>query len=227
MLKKIKGIAFDLEGTVVDVEEAHHQGHFAAAEEVGVKLTFDTALELIPHFIGGPDEKIVEEIWGLSDKRLSRAFIAERDKYYYHEFLKKMDIKPRSGFVEFLGKMRVTGLKTSIGSLTGKDEAGVLLRVSGLDKVFPREIMVLREDVKNTKPAPDVFLETAKRMGIDAGEQLVFEDSPNGVKAALAAGSAAVGMPVFNKPEVIERLVQSGAVKIFKNWHEVDITEFL
>ena len=42
---KINGVAFDLEGTVVDVEEAHHRGHFAVAKDVGVDLTLETALK--------------------------------------------------------------------------------------------------------------------------------------------------------------------------------------
>lgn len=223
----IKGVAFDLEGTVVDVEEAHHKGHLAAAKDVGVNLTIDTALKLIPHFIGGPDEKIAEEIWDLSDKKHFQSFIAERDKYYYHEFLKLLDIKSRPGFMRALQELRQAGLKTGIGSLTGKDEADVLLETSGLNKIFSRDITVLREDVKNKKPAPDVFIETAKRMGIKPKEQLVFEDSPNGVKAAVLAGSVAVGMTVYDKVEVVGRLFKDGAVRVFKNWDEVDVNELL
>lgn len=224
---KIKGIAFDLEGTVVDVENAHHQGHLAAAKEVGLNLTIETALEKMSHFIGGPDEKIVEEIWNLSDKKYSKFFIAERDKYYYHQFLKEEIIEPRAGFLIFLESVRKLGIKTAIGSLTGKDEAEVLLKKSGLDKIFSQGITVLREDVKNIKPAPDVFLETAKRMEIDPREQLVFEDSSNGIKAVIAAGSIAIGMPVYNNKIVIKRLVEAGAVRIFKKWDEIDLNKLL
>lgn len=223
----LKGIAFDLEGTVVDVEEAHHQGHLAVAKEVGVNLTIEAALEKIPHFIGGPDEKIVDEIWNLSDKKYSKFFIAERDKYYYHQFLKKKIIEPRADFLIFLENVRKLGIKTAIGSLTGKDEALVLLRTSGLDKIFSRALTVLREDVKNVKPMPDVFIETAKRMKIETKEQLVFEDSPNGIKAAISAGSVAIGMPVYDNMAIIKRLNKEGAVRVFKKWNEVNINELL
>lgn len=223
----IRGVAFDLEGTVVDVENAHHKGHFATAKDVGVDLNLETALKLVPHFIGGPDEKIAEEIWDLSDKKFDKNFIAERDKYYYHEFLKSSVIQPRFGFIRVLEEMRKAGLKTSIGSLTGKNEAEVLLKTSGLDKIFFRNLTVLREDVKNIKPAPDVFFETAIRMGISSREQIVFEDSPNGIKAAVMAGSTAIGMPVYGRSDIVERLVANGAIKIFKSWDEVNINELL
>lgn len=223
----IKGVAFDLEGTVVDVEEAHHKGHFEVAKEIGVNLTLENVFEIIPHFIGGPDEKIAEEIWNLSDKKYPQSFVAERDKHYYHVFLKDLPIKPRPGFIDFLNKMLESGIKISIGSLTEKVEAEVLLERSGLNKIFSRELTVLREDVDRLKPAPDVFLETARRMGISAGEQLVFEDSPNGVKAAVLAGSVAIGMPVYNRASVIERLFKEGAKEVYDNWEKVDINKFL
>ena len=75
----IRGIAFDLEGTVVNVEEAHHKGHLCAARDVGVVMDLDTALQKIPHFIGGPDKEIAKEIWELSDRTKSVDFIRERD----------------------------------------------------------------------------------------------------------------------------------------------------
>ena len=52
-----------------------------------------------------------------------------------------------------------------------------------------------RDDVKAVKPAPDLFLLAAQRMGVAAGRCLVFEDSPNGLRAAHAAGMWAVAVP--------------------------------
>lgn len=218
---KIQGVAFDLEGTVIDVEEAHHKGHLAAAAEAGVDLTLETALEKLPHFIGGPDDVIIEEIWQLSDQKKSVSFIAERDRFYYQKLLAELPIVPRPGFLELLEKIRKQGIKTSIGSLTAEADALLLLERSGLTKQFSREITILREDVAALKPAPDVFLATARCMQIDPRSQLVFEDSPRGVKAALAAGSAAVGMPVYDRPEVIAELEKAGATKVFLSWKDV------
>lgn len=58
----IQGIAFDLEGTVVDVEAAHHNGHIAAAADFGLSITLDEAYQKLAHFIGGPDEKVCGDI---------------------------------------------------------------------------------------------------------------------------------------------------------------------
>jgi beta-phosphoglucomutase len=224
---KIRGIAFDLEGTVIDVEKAHHEGHVAAAAEVGVNITLDEAFKKLPHFIGGPDEAICEEIWQLSDKSKPLAFIIERDVFHYHRLLKELPIVPRTGFLDFLKHVRERGLKTAIGSLTERVEAAVLLERSGLDKFFDRKSTVLREDVKELKPAPDVFVETARRMGISPSEQLVFEDSPRGIQAALKAGSLAIGMPVYKHRAAINSLKEAGALHIYQGWGEIDIIALL
>ena len=225
----IQGIAFDLEGAVVDVEAAHHQGHLQVAEELGVRLALDEALKQIPHFIGGPDEKIAEEIWALAGKpeKTSVEEILKRDKDLYNEFLKSLTIQPRPGFLEVFEAIKKAGYPTSIGSLTPSNQAKTLLDRSGVGKLFPEDRIILKEHVARPKPAPDVFLETARRMKIDPRGQLVFEDSPRGVEAALTAGSKAIGMPVYNLTETISALTKAGAFRIFTDWRAVDIVELI
>lgn len=226
--RTIKGVAFDLEGTVVDVEFAHHQGHILAAEEVGVYLDLETALKKIPHLIGGPDDEIAKEICEISDKGKSASFILERTKYHYKQLLATIEaIEPRPGFQQILKRLREFGLGTAIGSLTSSEEANILLEKSSLRNLFKKEEIVLREDVKRPKPAPDVFLETARRMGINPTEQLVFEDSPNGIIAAREAGSRAIAVPVYNLPEVLTRLANAGAENIYTDWREIDIENLI
>lgn len=72
-------------------------------------------------------------------------------------------------------------------------------------------------------PGGIIYLRTAERMGIDSRNQLVFEDSHNGVRAAREAGSLPIGMPTVNRPEVIKRLEREGAVGIFLDWRAVSI----
>lgn len=222
----IKGVAFDLEGTVVDVEAAHHQAHLHVARDIGLTIALEEALT-IPYFIGGPDEKVMEELYRRGDKSLSVKDMLVKDKHYYQEHLAKMQIKPRKGFLQVIDFLKKNRYKIAIGSLTAEKEARFLLEQSGLTKIFDPSVIVLREHVKELKPAPDVFLETARRMHIRPEEQLVFEDSPRGVMAALKAGSKAVGMPVYNNPKVMAALQEAGAKYIFETWYEVDIQNLI
>ena len=168
-MEKFEGVAFDLEGTVIDVEFVHHNAHVMVAAEAGVTINLDDledVLKKIPHFIGGPDDKVAEEIREISNGHMTTEEILRRKKQYY-------------------------------------------------------DLWIM--DVDDVKPAMDIYLKTAERMGIDPSRQLVFEDSPNGIRAAIRAGSVAVGMPVYNRPPVIAALLEAGAKKIFTDWRSVNI----
>ena len=221
----IRGIAFDLEGTVVDVEAAHHAAHLASAKEVGIDLSYEEALVRLPRFIGGPDVHV--DIWNLlnaeQQKSISSDYIRQRTEHYYRENLAGTAISARPGFFGFLKTVRGLNVSVSIGSLTPEQEAGRLLEGSGLLDHFGRDSIILREHVKRLKPAPDVFLKTASIMGIDPRQQLVFEDSPRGVQAAIAAGSKAVGMPVVIRGSTVGALVDAGACRVFFDWREINV----
>ncbi len=228
----ISGIAFDLEGTVVNIEPAHHNGWLMAAAEIGVGLTIPEAIEKIPHFIGGPDNAIVKEIFVLTPEkttvtdRVLNDFMA-RKWFYYEQLLQKLDLFPRPGFLEVLGKFRCLGLRTTIGTAVELERGLLLLRRSGLAKLFLLAEIVLLTDVKTPKPAPDCFLETAARMGIDPTDQIIFEDSPRGVISGVAAGSKVVGIPVYDNETVKDSLQKAGAVKIYVDWRQIDVEELL
>ena len=224
----VKGIAFDLEGTLVDLEKFHHTAHLRAAEKAGLSLTLDEAIVKLPHFIGGPDSVIMEEVIALAgNSQFSAAELLKMDKELYRKNLFNTDISIRPGALELIKQLVSLKFPIAIGSLTDNDEAQYILEKSGLASIFSKKQIVLRDDVVNLKPAPDVFLKTAERMGIRGEEQLVFEDSPNGIRAARSAGSTAIGIPVYNKNETTNALIKSGAWKVVKNWKEIKLEELL
>ncbi|MDD5012041.1 MAG: HAD-IA family hydrolase [Candidatus Nanoarchaeia archaeon] len=217
---KLKGVAFDLEGTVVDLERFHHNAHLEVCRAVGLNISLTEAIEKIPHFVGGPDNKIMEDIRNLGYTSKSVEEMIEMDsKLYEKELMSTPMILPRPGFLEFLDKLKKTGIKYSIGSLTDTKWAVYILEKSGLMHPFDTNSIVLREHVFNLKPSPDVYLKTAQRMGISPEEQIVFEDSPNGAKAAVNAGSRVIAMPIYYKnQEVTRRLKEVGILEIFPDW---------
>lgn len=225
----IKGIAFDLEGTVVDLERFHHNAHLEVCKSVGLNISLTEAIEKIPHFIGGPDNKIMEDIHLLGyDTKSVEEMIEMDSKLYEKELMNTPMILPRPGFLEFLDKLKKIGMKYSIGSLTDTKWAVYILEKSGLIHHFDTNNIILREHVFNLKPSPDVYLKTAQRMNISPTEQIVFEDSPNGAIAAVNAGSVVIAMPVYYKnPEAIKRLKEVPVLEIFSNWEEEKIIKLI
>lgn len=222
----IEGIAFDLEGTIVNVEELHFQAFILAAAEFGLNLTFETLVEKIPYALGGGDKRISRGIAELSGVSASEIFTLKRR--HYSSLLEDIEhIKPRPGFIKVFNQIKSLGLNVAIGSLTAIEYARILLERSGVGNLFPQENEVFEKDVKNLKPAPDVYRETARRMNIKPSEQLVFEDSATGLVAARLAGSNGIAVPVYFFEENLIGLIKAGAKRIFFDWREMNVKSLI
>jgi len=220
----IKGVAFDLEGTIIDLEWAHWQGHLAAAQEAGLSLSLEQAIREIPCFIGGPDERISETIAKLCGNNTGAAILPTRSKYHFQKLLASVqEIRPRPGFLDVLKTILERGIPVAIGSLTDTFLATRLIRNSGLDSYFYSDKVVLKENVAKLKPAPDVYLHTAKALGVSPEEQLVFEDSVNGVIAARSAGSKVIAVPIVQSSEFVSQLLGGGALCVVRAWSEINM----
>lgn len=237
MARRIRGVAFDLEGPLINVEQPHFDGFMAVAKELGIGKLFKDAHPLsfervIPGSIGGGDAFNIKEMLKLAGEEpteeRAEALRINVKMRAYNEALDALVVKARDGaeaFVEFVRDE--LELPVAIASLTPRAQAQALFEQSGVDKWFPNEAIVLLEDVRNKKPAPDVYLETAHRMGIDPSEQLAFEDSGTGVRAAVAARSPVIGLPVFATPSYTEKLTNLGAMRVFGEWDNPELYELV
>ncbi|MDP3727537.1 MAG: HAD family phosphatase [bacterium] len=223
----IYGIAFDLEGTVVDLERFHMDSFILAAAEFGLAVDFERMKRDIPYLIGGGDQIIADGLSRLSGGRIAAVDLRQTKKQHFERLLHEVRVAQRPGFASVLREVKKLELPIAIASLTDRELAGYIFRKSGVDRLFPKEQILLLEDVRAKKPAPDVYLETARRMGIRPSEQLVFEDSRTGIEAARAAGSAVVAVPVFRTRDVIDQLLDAGASRIFFDWRELNIGALL
>ncbi len=220
---KIKGVAFNLEGTIINLEPLHFNAFVLAMEEYGFVTTIKDIITRIPLAIGGGDPVIAEGLLELYSVDISINELLLKQRQYYERELEKTLIAPREGFLDFLFPIQKQGIKTAIGSLTPRISGEYLIDRAGLGKYFAPETRVFLEDVANKKPAPDVYQRTADLMVISASEQIVFEDSVPGVMAATAAGCKVIAMPIFASTNYLVKLSQAGASKIYLNWREVNL----
>lgn len=228
----VVGAAFDLEGTSVNLEQQHHDAHLLAAASFGITLDYESALAQLPHFIGGPDEKVAEDIFdlrsasfGMNREEFCKEFL-ERDRELYQRMFRESSVQPREGLSDFLHWLDRLRVPTAIGSLTTQEQALVILERSGLLARFAGRA-IFKENVKQVKPAPDVFLATAKLMGVAPEHQLVFEDSPRGIQAAHSAKSLPIGMPVVNDPAARSALEAVKPLAIFNDWRDAELRQFV
>ena len=187
-----------------------------------LSLTVDE-ISAIPGAIGGGDPYIAEELARRSGA--TAAEILAHKKRHFDALLREYQILPRIGVVEILQRIKRLGLPLALGSLTPRPRGEEILRRSGLHSFFLVEHTVFRGDVMKPKPDPEVYRKTAQRLGVDLSRQIVFEDSPVGVRAACAAGSRAIAVPspMFQTEGHFEALVKAGAEHVFTSWSEMHL----
>jgi HAD superfamily hydrolase (TIGR01509 family) len=118
-----------------------------------------------------------------------------------HERVRRA-VEARPGAVELVERLRQTDVRLGLASNSPRVLVDDALRSAELTDAF--DVIVTSDDVAHAKPAPDLFLLAAERLELAPAECLVFEDSPNGALAALAAGMRAVLLdPLDLHPESV------------------------
>ncbi|MCX6764796.1 MAG: HAD family phosphatase [Candidatus Nealsonbacteria bacterium] len=224
---KIEGIGLDLEGNLVDIEFVHHTSHLEILREWGVPLSFDEALKLIPCFIGGPDEKVAEAAVKSSKERTGEdhdvAEYLKEKRARYKKYLPQVPMVLRPGVELSIRWLRSNGLEVVVGSVTNTDQARVIVERAGLINIIKKDNFIFREDVTHPKPDGEIWIKGAGKLGIKPEGMAIFGDSPGDIKSARNAGCPfGIAMPVFNKPELMIRLINEGADRIFMDWREIN-----
>ncbi|MGA2915799.1 MAG: HAD-IA family hydrolase [Sedimentisphaerales bacterium] len=177
-----KGIIFDMDGVLVDSEPFIMKAAIQMFAELGLKIT---AEDFYP-FTGTGENRF---LGGVAEKYNFPVDIPQAKKRTYDIYLEiiKGKLKPLPGARDFVNQCRSLGKKTAIASSADwRKVEGNLLEIKLPAKLF--DAVVAGEDVEYKKPAPDIFLLAAKKIGVDPKYCLVIEDALSGIKAAKAAG---------------------------------------
>lgn len=184
----IKGVIFDMDGVLVDSEPFICRAAMAMFAELGVKVKPEDFLE----FVGTGENRY---IGGVAEKYGVDIDIEKAKKRTYDIYLEIIvgNLKPLEGVHNFIKLCRDKGLKLAVASSADMRKVEGNLTEIGLP-VNTFDAVICGEDVVNKKPAPDIFLLAAEKIGISAADCLVAEDAVTGVAAAKAAGAKCMAL---------------------------------
>jgi len=185
----MKAAIFDMDGTLVETLDLHIQAYVNVSKKHNMAMGRD----------------FIKIRFGMTAKEIFREFAEQNEievdcdalaQEKYEEFDKiAQEIPTLPGAIELLDKLKNNGTKIALASGSGRPNVNSVLQRSEIGPYFP--ITVAGDEVPRGKEFPDIWIESATRLGLtpdEFGECVVFEDSANGAQSAKDAGMIVVGV---------------------------------
>ena len=183
-----RAVIFDIDGTIVDNMHLHAEAFAVFAERHGLS---DLTKEDRARLDGRRNSEIFPILFNRDVARDEwQSYESEKEGLYRE--LSKGRLRPVQGLHTLIERLKREGIPTALATSAPLLNVEHTLAELDLAAAFP--IIVRGDEVARGKPAPDVFIEAARRLGIDAAGCLVFEDAPVGIEAAHAAGMRVVAL---------------------------------
>lgn len=185
----IKAVLFDMDGVLINTEPLHYRMWKEAFRNRGLEISYDVykgcigatdafLMDLILDNYGRDfrgDEKLLED-WRTIEKRM----------------LEEEGFPEMSGVREMLSGLYEAGFLLAVASSSPLARIEAAMDYLGVKQYF--SLLNTAENVEHSKPAPDIYLDTAEKLGVKPEECVVLEDSANGSVAAASAGTICVGL---------------------------------
>jgi len=183
----LKGVLLDVDGTLVDSNDAHAK----AFEEVFKEYGYDVPFERVRPLIGmGGDQIFPEFAPGTNDKEGKGKEMATRRS---EQFLEKVPtLKPTNGARQLLERMKQEGLMLIAASSAKQEELDELLKVAEVEGLI--DAVTTSSDAESSKPEPDIIKIALQKGGLQPDEVVLLGDTPYDIEAARKAGVRTIAL---------------------------------
>ena len=187
----IRALVFDFDGVIADTEGPEYRAWAETWAEYGHELALSEWVQCIGTNDPGGWHPL-DELARRMGPGFDPAEANRRRQSRHHPAIRAL-ADPLPGIVDLLDQAEAAGLATGIASSSGDDWVPVLLAQLGLTERFAH--LSIYDGTCPAKPAPDLYLRACAALGVAPEEAVAFEDSPNGIAAAKAAGLWCVAVP--------------------------------
>ena len=194
-LRAVRGVLFDMDGTLYDTESTSIFAWAVAGREYGLSIPRRFMVECI----GLPTRDIEKKFYSELSRDIDYREFRARKLKVMSDIIESAGVDFKPGVHEVLACIKKLGLLSAVVTSTTTSRALYNLEAGGILKSF--DTVVSGDMVKKGKPAPDCYILAAKKLGLKTSECLVAEDSRNGILAASAAGCVSVLIPDILEPD--------------------------
>ncbi|MEK6704046.1 MAG: HAD family phosphatase [Planctomycetota bacterium] len=199
------GVIFDMDGVLVMTETAHWRSWQAAGASRGVTIDHPTFLSCF----GRVNPDCIRILFGPDVSPADSLQIADEKEAAFRDLI-RADVPLAPGLLSLLDTLRAKFVRLGVGSSAPPANIDLVLDAGRIRHYF--DAVADGSEVKRGKPAPDVFLLAASKMGVQPARCSVIEDAPAGIEAAVAAGMRAIGVATTH---AAHQLRAAGAHEVF------------
>ena len=192
MTPRIKALIFDFDGLILDTETPDYRTWQSIYRDHGFELPQDEWGKIVGGW-GISTFDAAAHLSLLSQGRLDSVSLRDRHRSESSALLLSQPVLP--GVIDTLRQAKQLGLKLAIGSSSPHSWVDTHAKRLGIFDYFDTVVCEDEVGIGRTKPYPDVYLAALKQLQVQKNEAVVFEDSPNGVRAARTAGIFVVAIP--------------------------------
>jgi pseudouridine-5'-monophosphatase len=212
LLDQATQVIFDMDGVLLDTEPLYTIAYDRVMAPYGARLDWETKSTMMGRAALASARLVIEK-FGLP---LTPEELLARREPILQELFENAPAMP--GAPELIAKLKARGCRLAVATSSFRPLFELKTRRHSWFSHF--DAIVCGDDprVKNPKPAPDIFLAAAERLGVTADKCVIFEDSPSGVEAALASGARVIALV---DPQM-ERTAYRGAHLVIEKYAELD-----
>jgi phosphoglycolate phosphatase-like HAD superfamily hydrolase len=183
----LRAALLDVDGTLVDSNDAHARAWVDAFAEFGHSVAFERVRPLI----GKGGDKVMPELITIeADSAEGKPIAKRRSEIFHDRYLP--GLKPFPRVRELIERMRSEGLELVIATSAKEKELRPLLEIAGVSALVPQRVS--SDDAEDSKPDGDIVAAALSRIGVAAGEALMLGDTPYDIEAARRVNVAAVAL---------------------------------
>jgi HAD superfamily hydrolase (TIGR01509 family) len=208
----IEALLCDIDGTLVQSNWLHAEAWQAALREIGV----DVELEDLRRQIGkGGDQFIPVFVPWWKQKQVQQPLEAYRKFIFETDFLPRVEPIPRVR--EFLLRLKHAGIRLALASSAGKEDLRIYKKIAHIEDLIEEESS--KDDADRSKPHPDIFEATLKRLGLKPAQVLALGDTPYDAEAAGKAGIWTIGVTTGGWTR--QELLAAGCIEAYQDVGEL------
>ncbi|MBD2293356.1 HAD-IA family hydrolase [Anabaena sphaerica FACHB-251] len=194
----LTAILFDLDGTIVNTDPIHYQ----AWREMLLSCSIEIDETFYKSRISGRlNPEIVKDILPHLSLAAGQKFADEKEALFRQ---RASHLRPLDGFSELLAWTQTHQIQRALVTNAPRLNAEFMLEVLGIKEVF--HTIVLADDCLAGKPDPEPYKVALNKLGITAEQAIALEDSPSGIRAAVAADICTIGIASTHDPQVLEEV---------------------